>query len=747
MRDGLPSVHSRPGELFMSFPPHDRAVSTNPLTSPWKAATWKHRFMLLATGMGVFAIVLFSSRNLVAQAETSDTSLPSQRLPRRDRAPQPQTVLWVNPQTGNDARANGSEQAPFRTLTQALEKAQPNTVIQLASGTYSTETGEVFPIVLKAGVTVQGNPDGRGSGIVIRGGGSYSSPTLGRQNTTLLGNSQATLIGVTITNPTVRGHGLWVEAGNPTIRNNTFTNSSQTGLVVTGSSAPIVERNLFMLNRISGLNVTGDARPAVQNNIFQRTGSGLVISEEASPQILNNRVSQNRDGIVIQGNARPLLRGNTVEDSDRDGLVVIAQAQPNLGTAEDPGNNVFLNNRQHDIDALATTQTLPAFGNQLTNTQLTGKVDLSGKAPWIGVATIASTANHLPLTQTVRSTATNPIGQSSIAQPSRPPRNTAISANSAVRPSTLISSLPPTASTATRSASTPITTPPPARGIPAVARTTETKLASARSPIEIPVPAPETSSSRTSGRNPSPQAAVEISVPPPERPTATRATGSAALQPRSNPARASVPAQVSRAIEIPVPPPEQASRSSFGTPVGPVAANSTPLSTEPATNVIVTAAASLPRQSFAANTVAPRLGGSPINIPVPPPDRPKATSASPSSNNTATRSTSSDARILPVPAAPIPLGNTGDIARISVSNSTSSGVLTSRANLQYRVVVAAEDEQTQALVQSIAPGAFTTVVDGRSVIQVGAFSNRDNAEEAIAMLSRNGFQGIIQPME
>lgn len=86
---------------------------------------------------------------------------------------------------------------------------------------------------------------------------------------------------------------------------------------------------------------------------------------------------------------------------------------------------------------------------------------------------------------------------------------------------------------------------------------------------------------------------------------------------------------------------------------------------------------------------------------------------------------------------------------MNVANGQGSGALlvSQRENLRYRVVVEAADEQVQLLVQSLVPGAFATSINGQFVMQVGAFSSRDNAEEAIGILSRNGLQGIIQPME
>lgn len=750
------------------------------LSTSTSTAIPKSRRLFLV--IGASAIVLFGKSDLKALAqETAPAATPSTRMQRstRSTAVQTQQTLWVNPETGNDAKADGTEQAPFRTLTRALEAARSNTVIQLASGTYSTDIGEIFPIALKSGVTVQGNADGLGQGVVIRGGGSYSSSTAGNQNVTLVGVSQATLTGVTVTNPNVRGHGLWVETGRPTVRDNTFISNINTGLVTAGSSAPLVQNNLFLLNRSSGMMITGSAQPQVQNNIFQRTGTGITISENAAPQLANNRISQNRDGIVVQGNARPILRSNMVEDNQRDGLVVIAQAQPNLGTAKDPGNNTFLNNRQHDINALTTSQTLPAFGNQLNDTQIAGKVDLTGNAPLVSVATVASAADRLPATQVTRLTSTRPPTTS--RQPMQPASAQSASAQSAstqlnqtapiTQPPPLISSLPPTnsspsvstsgstasgstasSSTASSSTASSSRTARPSRS--ATQPTTTATTASTRSSRSAAQPTTTATTAttastrstrstqtatRTTSRSTQP-AAIDLNVPPPERSTSAStnpnltSTRSGNLIPRRSvanptPAPATPPSSsIPQAIAIAVPPPETTTQS-------------VPPAIPQFANVTVTAAASLPRQFFAGtNPATPALGGTPINIPVPPP-APRQTTPSTASPGSVS--------LLPVPPDEIPVGNTEGVSRVNVAGGQGGGLLlaSQRESLQYRVVVEADDEQVQSLVQSLVPGAFVTSVNGQSVMQIGAFSNQDNAQEAIEMLSRNGLRGIIQPIE
>jgi hypothetical protein len=76
----------------------------------------------------------------------------------------PTTTYYVNPAKGSDS-GNGSQTAPFKTLTKALSVVKGSTVtgltISLAAGTYSTASGEVFPIVVPTGVVLAGNNYGR----------------------------------------------------------------------------------------------------------------------------------------------------------------------------------------------------------------------------------------------------------------------------------------------------------------------------------------------------------------------------------------------------------------------------------------------------------------------------------------------------------------------------------------------------------------------------------------------------------
>ncbi|MDF5709365.1 MAG: DUF1565 domain-containing protein [Nostoc sp. S4] len=287
-------------------------------------------------------------------------------------------VLFVNPNIGNDSAGNGSESAPVKTITQALRLANGNTVIMLSLGTYSTETGEVFPLILKPGVSIQGNPSNQGKDIIIQGGDDYLSRSFGGQNVTIVGANQAVLTGVTVTNSNRRGYGLWIESSNPVIRENTFTGNTQDGISVSGNAAPSISKNYFSSNGANGITIAGNSHPQIKENVFHETGFGINIAQNAAPVIISNQIQNNRAGIVVQANARPILRNNIIQDSKEDGLVAIAQAMPDLGNASEPGGNQFQNNARYDINAKAAKQVISAAGNNLVSDRIAGNVDLNG---------------------------------------------------------------------------------------------------------------------------------------------------------------------------------------------------------------------------------------------------------------------------------------------------------------------------------------------------------------------------------
>jgi parallel beta-helix repeat protein len=288
----------------------------------------------------------------------------------------PATVLYVNSASGTDAPTAGTTAAaPLKTISAALQRAQAGTVIQLSPGTYSADTGEVFPLVLKPGVSLSGNDGNKGQGILISGGGAFVSPSFARQNITILTASDSIVRGITITNPLSRGTGVWIESNNATILNNTFTRSLREGIFVTGSANPKIQGNLFTKNDGNGISVARSASGVIQGNVMQDTGFGIAVGGTATTVIAENQITQNQDGLYINDSAKPILRQNSIVGNKRDGVVVVTNAQPNLGTSDNPGNNTIRNNGQFDLNNATASNTIVAVGNDIDSKKISGKVE------------------------------------------------------------------------------------------------------------------------------------------------------------------------------------------------------------------------------------------------------------------------------------------------------------------------------------------------------------------------------------
>jgi parallel beta-helix repeat protein len=293
---------------------------------------------------------------------------------------QANTVIFVSA-NGSDANSGISADQPLRSLTAALKQnPQSGGIIQLASGTYSVETGEKFPLTIPAGVTLRGNPANQGQEIIISGGGVFISPTFARQNIAMLTDNGARIEGITLTNKNTRGYALWVEsAQNITITNNTFTNSDHDGVFLTGATSANVSNNIFTKNGANGLSALGTSTGNIQSNTFDNTGFGLAIGQNSKVAIVSNRIINNRGGIVVSNLSMPLFRNNLIANNQENGLVILKdrKGQPtvDLGTTTSPGQNIFQNNKQTDINN-ASGVTVIAIGNQVDPKRVQGSVNL-----------------------------------------------------------------------------------------------------------------------------------------------------------------------------------------------------------------------------------------------------------------------------------------------------------------------------------------------------------------------------------
>ncbi|MFN5263300.1 MAG: DUF1565 domain-containing protein [Pseudanabaena sp.] len=288
-----------------------------------------------------------------------------------------QNIIYVNPQTGSDRPEQGSTVAPFKTVTYAMSRAQTGQIIQLAYGTYSSATGEQFPMRLRPNVTLRGNEATKGKGIIILGGGTLRTGSGFPQNVAIALGDGSELRGVTVTNPNPRGYGLWIENVSPAIANNTFIDNQQDGGLITGKSTAIISANQFFRNGTSGLAIEGEASPDIRGNLFQQTTFGMSIRQDAAPQITENTFTQNQNGLLIQSNAKPILRGNAIVNNRAYGVTISDTAKPDLGKPNDDGNNTFQGNGTFDLQNVSRNA-VAVIGNQLDSKRVKGNLQLSG---------------------------------------------------------------------------------------------------------------------------------------------------------------------------------------------------------------------------------------------------------------------------------------------------------------------------------------------------------------------------------
>ncbi len=577
-------------------------------------------------------------------------------------------VLFVNPSAGDDKAANGGERAPFKTITQALRAAAPNTVIMLNRGTYSSESGEQFPLILKPGVSLQGDARTKGRGIIIQGGDDYLSRSYGGQNVTIVAANQSGLTGVTVTNPKPRGYGVWIESSNPVIVENTFANSTQDGISVNGNSAPTIRNNYFFGNKANGITISGNSRPEVRENIFQQTGFGINITQNAQPLVVGNQIQYNRSGIVVQGNARPVLRNNVIQNNKEDGLVAIASSMPDLGSTSEPGGNEFRNNARFDINAGAAKQVISGAGNTLVGNRISGKVDMNGTT-----APVAQSPQPLA-----------PIGQSRQSLPLPTNTNQELSASREIT-----FSAPGASQTSNR-----LYSPLPRNNTPS----------GQLNPQLLPLQPANSSLPLGQFQQPLPGR----TDPRPTPPVIPQPRQTAFLRNGGFPTPSSLPRYSNPSRQNP--------------------ANSRDM---PQINYV----------RIDPNTVEFTAPQSPSNLPTQ------------SGQNMPDMGNSS---LLPVPDPNVPIGNSGNMRRMQIPERIPTTAYRPnpsfaapvqpqpQTNSRFRVMVEVISERDQELVKFLSPGAFSTMWQGKTVMQAGVFSSRYNADGLAKILSNNGLRAVVE---
>jgi len=234
--------------------------------------------------------------------------------------------IYVDPVFGDDFHGHGTPSFPLRTITRALRFAIAGDAIFLAPGTYSTASGEIFPIRVRPGVLIEGDPATKGAGApatFVSGGGLYM----------ISGGTQG---GTTVTAAFVLGNGSQLAGVKVTV-----SGSGGVGVVFDGSSATL-----------SQCSITGCG------------ASGIRVYQGAAPTIVTNDITANAgSGVDVFDAAAPILRQNTITSNALDGVTANDTSAPNLGDASTGGSNTLQANTGVGLNNASTASTIQALGN------------------------------------------------------------------------------------------------------------------------------------------------------------------------------------------------------------------------------------------------------------------------------------------------------------------------------------------------------------------------------------------------
>ncbi|MEM8807301.1 MAG: DUF1565 domain-containing protein [Cyanobacteria bacterium P01_G01_bin.38] len=691
------------------------------------------------------ALLILPGQRVLAQS-TSQTQSQTESQQPHESAPESAlssqaasqyTVLHVNPDAGNDQAGSGAQHQPFKTITHAIQVAQSNTVIVLAPGRYTADTGESFPLRLKPGITIQGSPDAQNSAI-IQGGGSFDSPTLSQQNVAIVAADRSGMAHVVVSNPNSQGHGVWVESGSPIIRETAFVANRHTGLYLAGGS-PVIEASYFFQNQVAGLVIYGNSRAVVQGNHFEATGTAITVAAEATPEIAHNQIIRNEEGILLLGNASPVFVGNTITQNRRNGVVEVATAAPVGLPAATPQ---------------VVTSSAPA------PTSIVSPPSATERAP--APASAEPSAERAPAPAYAEPSAE--AAAPALSSPTSPPSvEAAAPAPASVAPPpstpTTAADLALDGAGAIALTSPPPTAPPIAPVVEQVGGAEET-LAPVRVPNleardeSIPEADLEAETETETVSPPLAEADLdeadldelddesdldESDLDELEPSIEVEAAGDGEASRPASEARPSIAdlrnRLTGRATALnPAPtvtPSEAVSSSPTSIEIQVIGPDSASVRDEADEDLEETRR--LPRVPIAAALDAP---------PLPTPDE----SALPS------LPTSDGGRLL-VPGPNIPIGSGGDsnaafaLPAIGASSPSPPPPPLSRATalgLNYRVYVAGQDAETQARLREVVPDAFRSQFEGQPVMQAGAYPDEAEAEERLELLLEHDFEAWIE---
>lgn len=253
------------------------------------------------------------------------------------------TTVHVSATSGSNTTGTGSCAQPFQTITHALTGTTSGAVVRVGPGTHNAALGEVFPIMLPAGVQLIGDEANKGQGAVatrILGGATLTGFTgpCSTYGATIYAGANAVIAGLELTNTlgTFAQMTLLIRNSGITIRNNSIVNSPSGGgsslYFCNGSTNQVVTGNRIRNNAVTAVAfINGGAGARVEQNVITNNAYGVEYDSPGGD--LGGGASGSVGGNVISC--------NTVNDLWTNTLVTINAANNFWDHVPFAGNDVF----------------------------------------------------------------------------------------------------------------------------------------------------------------------------------------------------------------------------------------------------------------------------------------------------------------------------------------------------------------------------------------------------------------------
>lgn len=196
-------------------------------------------------------------------------------------------VIFIDPSkiyvsaTGSDVNGSGSIGRPYRTITKALYRARLGHTVIVGAGEYNSAAGEIFPLRISSGITLQGAGE---DSSFITGLGGMNPLT----DAALEVDGDAIIVeNFHIRSANSLGVGMWIRPGRQTsIEHNKITNNF-IGIYLNGAA---MRRPILYMNTLSndsiGIVTADSCIPVIRNcTITACRKIGLEIRDFSAPDL------------------------------------------------------------------------------------------------------------------------------------------------------------------------------------------------------------------------------------------------------------------------------------------------------------------------------------------------------------------------------------------------------------------------------------------------------------------------------